>query len=113
MIKILERVMTKYVIVLSTAPVNEAAKLARILVESKKCACVNVINGVTSLYHWKGVIQEDSENILIMKTEFKHKEELLEILKKHHSYEVPEFVTIPIEWGSTEYLDWITASTTK
>ena len=103
--------MTKYIVVMSTAPKDETEKLARTLVESKKCACVNVIKGVTSFYHWKGAIQEDSENILIMKTEFKHKKSLLEVLKKNHSYEVPEFVTIPIEWGSTDYLDWITTST--
>ena len=103
--------MTNFIVIMSTAPPNEADELARILVESKRCACVNVVKGVTSFYHWKGAIQEDSENILIMKTEFKHKESLLEVLKKHHSYEVPEFVAINIEWGSTEYLDWITAST--
>ena len=103
--------MSKYIVVISTAPPDEVEKLARILVESKKCACVNVVKGVTSIYHWKGAIQEDSENILIMKTEFKYKEALHALLKKHHSYEVPEFVVINIEWGSKEYLDWITAST--
>lgn len=49
----------------------------------------------------------DNEALLIMKTEARHTKALWEIVKKNHPYEVPEFVVLPIEWGSKDYLDWI------
>ncbi len=33
-----------------------------------------------------------------------------EAIKKKHPYEVPEFVVLPIKWGSQDYLNWISAS---
>ena len=103
--------MTEYLLVISTTPPDDADRIARVLVESKKCACVNIVRSVSSIYHWKGEIHENAECILFMKTEDQYKEALFELLKKSHPYEVPEFVIVPISWGSKDYLDWISAST--
>jgi len=100
--------MSEYVVALSTCPMNVSKEMARILVERKVCACVNIIPKVTSIYHWKDEIIEDDESILIMKTETKQIEPLWKALKKQHQYEVPEFLVLPIEWGSQDYLAWIT-----
>ena len=86
---------------------NISEELARRLVEQRACACVNIIPKVTSIYHWKGEIVTDSEALLIMKTETKHVEPLWEAVKKVHPYEVPEYVVLHIEWGSKDYLAWI------
>jgi periplasmic divalent cation tolerance protein len=105
--------MSEYILAISTCPENEAEILARKLVESNYCACVNIIRNVSSLYHWKGKIEEDKEAILLMKTRKELEPSLMSELRKHHSYEVPEFIVVPIESGSAEYLGWIAESTTK
>ena len=104
--------MPEYLLVISTTPPDDADRIARILVESKKCACVNIVRNISSIYHWKGEVHEETECILFMKTEDHHKEALFELLKQSHPYEVPEFVVVPISWGSKDYLEWISTSTT-
>ncbi|KXH73338.1 MAG: hypothetical protein AM326_10720 [Candidatus Thorarchaeota archaeon SMTZ-45] len=105
--------MHEYVVVMTTCPMEISDELARILVESRACACVNIIPKITSVYHWKDEIVVDDESLLIMKTETKQSEHLWNVLKDNHPYEVPEFVVLPIEWGSQDYLDWISKSVQK
>ncbi|MDF1539145.1 MAG: divalent-cation tolerance protein CutA [Candidatus Thorarchaeota archaeon] len=104
--------MTDYIVALSTCLEKEADAIATTLVESRKCACVNIIRGVTSIYRWKGKTESETESILLMKSVSGKEQELLEELCKLHSYEVPEFIILPIRWGSKDYLQWITESTT-
>ena len=49
-----------FVVVLCTAGVKESGKIARLLVEEKLAACVNVAE-VNSYYRWKGEFCEDKE----------------------------------------------------
>ncbi len=102
--------MPDYVVALTTCPKDKSEVLARSLVEDRVCACVNIISSVMSIYHWKNEIVTDEESILIMKTQADHKEALWDAIKKKHPYEVPEYVVLPVKWGSQDYLDWISAS---
>ncbi len=102
--------MPDYVIALTTCPKDKSEDLARSLVENRVCACVNIISSVMSIYHWKNEIVTDEESILIMKTQADHKEALWDAIKKKHPYEVPEYVVLPVKWGSQDYLNWISAS---
>ena len=102
--------MSKYIIALSTCRTEDAEKLSRNLVESKKCACVNIIKGIRSLYHWKGTIEDEEESILLMKTEEGLEEELRNILVDIHPYETPEFITIEIRSGASSFLEWISSN---
>jgi periplasmic divalent cation tolerance protein len=86
---------------------EEGKRIARTLVESKVAACVNLIKDVFSIYHWKSKIEEDREVLLIIKTSEKKSEELIELVNKNHSYELPECVGVKIEDGSKRYIDWI------
>ena len=99
--------MPEYVVAITTCPMKISEELARTLVEKRACACVNIIPKVTSIYYWKDEIVTDNEALLIMKTETKLIEPLWEAVKKEHPYEVPEYVVLPIEWGSKDYLAWI------
>ncbi|MHA2425535.1 MAG: divalent-cation tolerance protein CutA [Candidatus Thorarchaeota archaeon] len=103
--------MSEYILAITTCPESDADNLARKLVESKQCACVNMIRNVFSIFHWKSKIEEEHEVILLMKTKKELESSLLSELKKHHSYEVPEFVVLSIGSGSADYLDWIGKST--
>ncbi len=102
--------MPEYVVALTTCPKNMSEDLARSLVEERVCACVNIISSVMSIYHWKEKIVTDEESLLIMKTTMNSKQDLWSAIKKKHPYEVPEFVILPIKWGSQDYLSWISDS---
>jgi len=103
-------VLSTFVIVLTTMPVEDAAAaLAHTLVEERLAACVNVIGGVTSIYRWQGEIQRDRECQLVIKTRADLVEPLRERLHALHPYDVPEFVVLPISGGTPAYLAWLQA----
>jgi periplasmic divalent cation tolerance protein len=104
-------VMTDKIIALSTCgSAEEAAQIARALVESRAAACVNVVAGVHSVYRWKGAIEEGSEWMLVIKTTRERLDRLRTQLRALHSYEVPELVVIPVIDGIEAYLNWISES---
>ncbi len=84
---------------------------ARTLVERGLAACVNVLPGLTSVYAWKGVVQRDSEQLLLIKTTEARYPALEQALAGLHPYELPEIVGLPIEKGLPEYLRWVTEQT--
>ena len=102
--------MPEYVVALTTCPTEKSENLALSLVDERVCACVNIIPKVTSIYHWKDKLVTDEESILVIKTEETQKELLWKSIKEKHPYEVPEFVILPIVWGSQDYLNWISSS---
>jgi len=103
--------MTDKRIVLTTAgSEEEARKIARALVERRLAACVSLVPHVASIYHWKGRIEEAREYLLIIKTTAAVFDHLREAIAELHSYELPECVCIPVEDGSTAYLEWIAES---
>lgn len=85
----------------------EAVSIGRSLVEERLIACANVLDKATSIYRWKGAIEEDSEAILICKTLPSLVDQVIERVKQLHSYDCPCVVSWPIEKGSAEYLDWL------
>ena len=96
-----------YVYFVTTGNLNEAKKIARVLVEEKIAACVNIVQNIISIYEWKGNIEEDNEFLLILKTNGVKGELLEKRIKKLHSYEVPECIGFKIEKGSEKYLKWV------
>lgn len=104
--------MTDAIVVLVTAPsAEQAAELARALVEERLAACGNVVSGVRSIYRWEGKVQDDAEALLVLKTTRARLEELRERVLALHPYEVPEVLALPVEAGSARYLAWIAAET--
>jgi periplasmic divalent cation tolerance protein len=101
--------MAEYFIALTTLPAGfDTDSLARHLVEARLAACVQIVPGVRSVYWWDGKIQQDVEQQFIMKTTRDALDTLWAALRARHPYEVPEFVVLPIEQGSPDYLAWIT-----
>ncbi|KAE9549005.1 hypothetical protein FO519_007778 [Halicephalobus sp. NKZ332] len=95
-------------VVYVTVPSQEVAdKIARSAVEQRLAACVNIVPGIKSVYQWKGKVEEDNELLLIVKTKTTELERLRDHVIKNHPYEVPEFISLPIESGSEPYLKWI------
>ncbi|MFX0122505.1 MAG: divalent-cation tolerance protein CutA [Candidatus Hodarchaeota archaeon] len=90
---------------------EEAKGFARLLLEKKLVACVNVITDVHSIYRWKGKIEEATEIILWCKTQDFLIKKIQSIIQESHSYDLPAFVVYPIHSGSEKYLKWITEET--
>lgn len=96
------------VVVLTTvANAEDAERLARLLVDSRLAACVNVLPGVASVYRWKGCVLQESEVLLLVKTRRDALDALREALVAAHPSEVPELVTLPIVAGHEPYLAWL------
>ena len=90
-----------------------AKKVASALLNRQLVACVNLIPSVSSLYIWEEKIKEDTEVLAIIKTQQSLVKELEVEVKKLHPYEIPEFISCPITYGSQAYLEWIGQVTQK
>lgn len=88
-----------------------AERIAETVVNERLAACVSIVPGLTSIYRWQGAIQRDEELLLIMKTCSTVYAGLETRLRELHPYEVPEIIALPIQAGSTTYLDWIADNT--
>ncbi len=101
-------------LVMSTLPDQAAAlKLARQLVESQLAACVNVLAPCTSIYRWRGTVEEAAEVPVLIKTTVRCYAELESAMRAHHPYELPEIVAVPLERGLPEYLEWVVSETIR
>jgi len=102
---------TDRIVALSTCgSAEEAAAVARGLVEGRFAACVNIVSGVRSIYRWQGAVEDAAEWLLVIKTTRARFPELAAELRRLHSYEVPELVALPILDGLEPYLAWLGAS---
>jgi periplasmic divalent cation tolerance protein len=100
--------MTDKRIVLTTAGSrDEAGKIASELVQRNHAACVNVVGPMTSTYRWQGKVERVEEFLLVIKTTAGAVERVRAAIEELHSYELPEFLVLPIEGGSERYLEWI------
>jgi periplasmic divalent cation tolerance protein len=103
--------MKETVTLVTCGSAREAKKIASALVREKLAACANVVPGITSIYRWKGKIEQDREWLLILKSRAALSRRLAARVRALHRYEVPEVVTLPIVAGNPAYLRWVRAST--
>ena len=88
----------------------EADRLARLLVEQRLAACVQLLP-IDSVYRWKGAVETAAEMLLLAKTRAGLAEAAIAALKAAHSYDTPEIIVLPVTAGLPAYLDWIEAET--
>ncbi|MDD3352402.1 divalent-cation tolerance protein CutA [Zoogloea sp.] len=99
-------------LVLTNLPDADSARhIARQLIEGHLAACVNILPGCISVYHWKGQVEEAHEIPLLIKTTRERYPDLEAALLKAHPYELPEIVAIPLQQGLPGYLAWVAAET--
>jgi periplasmic divalent cation tolerance protein len=98
---------------ITTSNADEARRIGRELVAERLAACVNILDGMTSMYWWEGEVQDDQECVLLAKTRADLADDLVERVKKIHSYDVPCVVCLPIREGNPDFLAWIGAETGK
>ena len=106
--------MDDVVVVLTTVPTgSKGDEIGRTLVEERLAACVNVLAPMTSIYRWRGAVERESEQQLIIKTTRTRVPALQARLAALHPYELPEFVVVAGADSSAPYLDWIVESTSE
>jgi len=87
---------------------EDAVKFATTVVKEKLAACVNIIEGVTSIYIWQKKEQREQEILAIGKTTAKVFKKLKAKIKTLHPHELPELIALPISDGMPAYLEWLT-----
>lgn len=98
-------------IYMTFANVSAAEQMARVMVEGRLVACVNILPGVTSVYLWDGEVTSASEVVAIAKTTAARVASIKDMVLAQHEYTCPACVVIAIDDGLPDYLSWITAQT--
>ena len=96
-----------YFLYITAASKEEAAKLARALVEERYVACANVIDSIRSFYWWEGDVKDDSEALVVAKTQGLRLEAAIQRVKEISSYECPCVVAWPLTAGNPDFFEWI------
>ena len=99
---------TGYAVVLVTASsIDEGQKIAKAVLERRLAACANLIPGVRSLFWWEGKLEDAEEVLMVLKTKEEAVPQLIDEVKRLHSYTVCEVISLPVSAGNAAYLDWI------
>jgi len=95
------------VLFIATANAEEARRIADVLLSERKAACVNIVPRVSSFFWWQGKVDSAQESLLIVKTKASVLNQIVSLVKEHHSYDVPEIIALPIIGGNRDYLEWL------
>lgn len=102
----------KALLVYITTPDSRTARaMAKALVEERLCACANIIDGMESMYWWRGTLENATESILLCKTTEAAYPALEARARELHPYETPCIVALPLERGLTPFMRWIAEET--
>ena len=88
----------------------DATRLAQGLIQERLAACVQV-EPITSHYIWDGALQYGPEWRLVCKTSPAAVDALLQWLRAHHPYQLPQLLVQTAE-ASADYAAWVQAQTT-
>ncbi|MFD3511966.1 divalent-cation tolerance protein CutA [Streptomyces sp. NPDC058657] len=86
---------------------EQAKTLARGAVEARLAACAHIDQPFTAIYRWQGAIETAQEWRISFKTTAERLPELAAWVAETHTYDVPEWITLPVTGGSEEYLRWV------
>ena len=100
--------MTGYIQVMTTTSAREEAdKIARLLVERRLAACVQVLGPIESVYRWQDKIETSQEWLCLIKSRQSQFPAIEQAILEVHSYEVPEILALPVTAGNPDYLKWL------
>jgi periplasmic divalent cation tolerance protein len=102
---------TARVVLTTTDSAEEAERLARVLVDERLAACVQVGGPVRSVFRWEGAVSVEPEWQLWLKTDAARVDDLTTRLVAEHSYDVPEVLVLPVLGGHAPYLEWLEQET--
>lgn len=91
----------------TTPDAASAHRIARLLVEERLAACVQVLPGVTSVYRWEGAVETAAEHLLLVKTDAGHFDDIRERVRAEHPYDTPEVLAVPVAAVDERYAAWL------
>jgi len=98
----------EFLLVISNLPDRASAEtLAAALVQAQAAACVNIMAPCKSIYRWQGAVEEAEEVPVLIKTTAACYPAAERIILRHHPYDVPEVIALPILEGAPAYLQWL------
>jgi periplasmic divalent cation tolerance protein len=98
-------------VLLCTVAAGDGPDFLRGLLDARLVACGNIVQGVRSLYRWKGEIADDAEDLLIMETAAEDIEATIAAIQARHEYEVPKIIALAPDAVLPAYLAWARAQT--
>ncbi len=97
------------IVYMTAEDVSQASRIAKALVQRRLAACVNIIDGMRSIYEWDGTPQEAHEVVMIAKTHEDCLPELEKMVKEMHSYDCPCILELTVSGGNTAFCDWVSS----
>ena len=95
------------IVLVTTSGIEEAERIANLLIGAGLAPCVNIIPSVVSVYEWKGVMNRDEEALMVIKTSGPLFEQVRELVQKNHSYDVPEIISVELSELSPAYAAYL------
>jgi periplasmic divalent cation tolerance protein len=99
--------MTEILVLSTTDSMELARRIASALVEAGEAACVNIVEGIVSIYKWQGEDCESQEWLMLIKSSAERFEAVRSRIRSMHSYQIPEVIALPIAAGDTDFLRWM------
>ena len=90
--------------------IDSARQIGTLLVERQLAACVNLLPGAESIYHWQGKVESAPEALALFKTTEALMPDFEKALLEAHPYEVPEIIAIEPNAVSAPYRAWLLES---
>lgn len=88
-----------------------AERIAKAAVGDRLAACANVFPQISSVYRWKGAVEQADEIPLLLKSRSAHFEAVAELVSSIHPYETPSIVATELVAIDAGYADWLAAET--
>lgn len=102
--------MPQVIEVTTTCSCQETARrLADLLIEARLAACAQISGPIESVYRWQESIHRDNEWQCTIKSSLRVKQQLMEFIQSHHTYEVPQLLVAVLE-ASPSYAEWVERS---
>jgi periplasmic divalent cation tolerance protein len=106
--------MDQYIQIQSTvSTIAEAQEIIEILFEKELIACASILPSVESYYLDEGELVSEQEVKIFIKTVADLYVSIEKLIKKYHSYDIPEILVFSVEDGNEEYLRWISKQVKK
>src|SRR5437870_4636128 len=98
---------TALLVLTTLASEQDARALVTALVADRLVACGTLLPGARSIYRWAGKVTEETEVVVLLKTDARKWDALAAAVRAKHPYEVPELLALPVERGLEPYLAWL------
>lgn len=85
----------------------DARTAARTLVLERLAACANILSPCTSLYEWKGALEENTETPVLFKTTSDKAQALVARIAELHEYDIPAILSWNADMVLSPFEAWV------